>query len=122
MSGIIDSGDVSWGDPDYDFMYLFVDYGSAFTEEVARRYQHTDIEQLRLKLSYFGIVDQIGTILDGEGLARRTDRGSLGPTAGASRKDIGIRGSFAVASAYVVDRRNEPKCCSRTCASPSACY
>ena len=50
-------------------MYLFVDYGSAFTEEVARRYQHTDIEQLRLKLRYFGIVDQIGTILDGEGLA-----------------------------------------------------
>ena len=68
-SGILDFGDVSWGDPDYDFMYLFVDYGSAFTEEVARRYQHIDIEQLRLKLRYFGIVDQIGTILDGEGLA-----------------------------------------------------
>lgn len=69
VSGIIDFGDVSWGDPDYDFMYLFVDYGSAFTEEVARRYQHTDIEQLRLKLRYFGIVDQIGTILDGAGRA-----------------------------------------------------
>ena len=69
VSGVIDFGDVSWGDPDYDFMYLFVDFDRAFTEEVARRYQHTDIEQLRGKLRYFGIVDQIGTILDGEGLA-----------------------------------------------------
>jgi aminoglycoside 2''-phosphotransferase len=65
----IDFGDVNWGDPDYDFMYLFVDFGQAFVEEVARRYGHRDLERLRSKLLYFGLVDQIGTILDGRGLA-----------------------------------------------------
>jgi aminoglycoside 2''-phosphotransferase len=65
----IDFGDVNWGDPDYDFMYLFVDFGQDFAEEVARRYCHRDPERLKSKLLYFGLVDQIGTILDGAGLA-----------------------------------------------------
>ena len=65
----IDFGDVNWGDPDYDFMYLVVDFGQAFVEEVARRYGHRDQEKLRSKVLYFGLVDQIGTILDGRGLA-----------------------------------------------------
>jgi len=65
----IDFGDVNWGDPDYDFMYLFVDFGLDFAEEVARRYGHRDPERLKSKLLYFGLVDQIGTILDGAGLA-----------------------------------------------------
>ena len=65
----IDFGDVNWGDPDYDFMYLFVDFGQAFAEEVAHRYGHRDLERLRSKLLYFSLVDQIGTILDGMGLA-----------------------------------------------------
>lgn len=67
--GVIDFGDVSWGDPDYDFMYLFLDFGQAFTEELAQRYGHTNIELLMAKVRYFSIVDQIGTILDGVGLA-----------------------------------------------------
>jgi aminoglycoside 2''-phosphotransferase len=66
---VIDFGDVNWGDPDYDFMYLFVDFGSAFAKEVARRYGHQDPDRLMNKLLYFGLVDQIGTILDGAGLA-----------------------------------------------------
>ena len=66
---IIDFGDVCRGDPDYDFMYLFVDFGQAFVKEVARRYEHPDLEQLGMKLQYFGMVDQIGTILHGEGRA-----------------------------------------------------
>jgi aminoglycoside 2''-phosphotransferase len=66
---VIDFGDVNWGDPDYDFMYLFVDFGPAFAIEVARRYGHQDLDRLRNKLLYFGLVDQIGTILDGAGLA-----------------------------------------------------
>lgn len=65
----IDFGDVNWGDPDYDFMYLFVEFGQAFAEEVARRYGHRNSEQLWSKLLYFGLVDQIGTILDSPGLA-----------------------------------------------------
>lgn len=66
---VIDFGDVNCGDPDYDFMYLFVDFGWAFVEEVAQWYGHREREQLKNKLLYFGLVDQIGTILDGEGLA-----------------------------------------------------
>jgi aminoglycoside 2''-phosphotransferase len=66
---VIDFGDVNWGDPDYDFMYLFVDFGQAFAEEVARSYGHQDLERLMSKLLYFGLIDQIGTILDGVGLA-----------------------------------------------------
>jgi hypothetical protein len=50
-------------------MYLFVDFGQDFAEEVARRYGHRDPERLKSKLLYFGLVDQIGTILDGTGLA-----------------------------------------------------
>jgi len=69
VTAVIDFGDVNCGDPDYDFMYLFVDFGQAFAEEVARRYGHRDLERLMSKLLYFGLVDQIGTILDGKGLA-----------------------------------------------------
>ena len=69
VSGVLDFGDVSWGDPDYDFMYLFVDFGLEFAIDVARRYGHSNLDQLRTKLCYFGIVDQIGTILDGAGRA-----------------------------------------------------
>lgn len=66
---VIDFGDVNWGDPDYDFMYLFVDFGPAFAKEVAQRYGHRDLDRLMSKLLYFGLVDQIGTILDGAGVA-----------------------------------------------------
>jgi aminoglycoside phosphotransferase (APT) family kinase protein len=69
VSGVIDFGDANWGDPDYDFMYLFVDFGLAFVEEVARRHGHPDLARLRNKVRYFGIVDQIDTILEDEGRA-----------------------------------------------------
>jgi aminoglycoside 2''-phosphotransferase len=69
IAGVIDFGDVNRGDADYDFMYLFADFGEPFAIEVARRYGHRDLEQLRCKLRYFCIADQIGTILDGAGLA-----------------------------------------------------
>jgi len=36
---------------------------------VAQSYGHRDLERLISKLLYFGLVDQIGTILDGKGLA-----------------------------------------------------
>ena len=69
VTGVIDFGDVNWGDPDYDFMYVFVDFGLAFVEDVARRYGHPDLTRLRNKVRYFGIVDQIDTILEDEGRA-----------------------------------------------------
>jgi len=76
----IDFGDVCWGDPDYDFMYLFIDFGPAFVMEVAQRYGHPDLEQLGIKLQYFGLVDQIGTILHG------ADRALEGQTDAAWRR------------------------------------
>jgi len=66
VQGVLDFGDVSWGDPDCDFMYLFVEFGNTFVEEVAKRYGHADLSRLRQKLLYFGIVDQIDTIIDGD--------------------------------------------------------
>jgi aminoglycoside 2''-phosphotransferase len=66
VHGVLDFGDVSWGDPDYDFMYLFLECGETFVEEVAKRYGHSNLRRLRQKLLYFGIVDQIGTIIDGD--------------------------------------------------------
>lgn len=69
VSAVLDFGDVNWGDPDYDFMYLFVDFGQEFVEDVAHRYGHPDLERLNQKLRYFALTDQIGTILDGVGRA-----------------------------------------------------
>jgi aminoglycoside 2''-phosphotransferase len=65
--GVIDFGDVCWGDPDYDFMY--VDFGAAFAGEVAQRYGHPDLDLLRKKLDYFAVIDQISTIVEGAGRA-----------------------------------------------------
>jgi aminoglycoside 2''-phosphotransferase len=51
VASVIDFGDVSWGDPDYDFMYLFADFGPEFVQEVARKYGHRDLELLYARLS-----------------------------------------------------------------------
>lgn len=69
VAAVIDFGDVNWGDPDYDFMYLFVDFGLTFAEDVARRYGHANLAHLRPKLRYFALVDQIDTIINGESRA-----------------------------------------------------
>jgi len=68
-SGVIDFSDVSLGDPDYDFSYLFLDFGEAFTLEIAARYGHANIAQLRAKLQYFEVADFIDTIVHGTGYA-----------------------------------------------------
>ena len=47
VTGVIDFGDVNWGEADYDFMYLFTDFGVDFAEKVARRYGHGEIDRLR---------------------------------------------------------------------------
>ena len=69
IRAVIDFGDVSWGDPDYDFLYLLADFGQAFVDDVARSYGHPDLERLRRKCRYFAIADQIDTIVDGPGVA-----------------------------------------------------
>jgi len=69
VSGAIDFEDVNWGDSDYDFMYVFVDFGWTFVEDVARRYRHPDLDRLAGKLRYFAVLDQIDTILEDAGRA-----------------------------------------------------
>jgi aminoglycoside 2''-phosphotransferase len=69
ISGVIDFGDVSWGDRDYDLMYLFLGAGGAFFEQVARRYGHPDLGSLRRRVRYYALLDQLDTILYHDGRA-----------------------------------------------------
>ena len=66
ISAILDWGDVSLGDPDYDFSYLYNDFGAAFVRAIAVDYGHPDVERLLRKCHYFAIADQIGTIAFGK--------------------------------------------------------
>lgn len=69
VTGILDWGDVCLGDPDYDFAYLYKDFGEAFVREMARHYGHADPDRLARKARYFTIADQVGTIVHGGGEA-----------------------------------------------------
>lgn len=69
VTGVIDFGDVSWGDADYDFHYLMLDFGESFAMEVARRYGHPNVDRLLTAIRYYAVVDQIETVLDHAGLA-----------------------------------------------------
>src|SRR5262249_36746986 len=65
LTGVIDFSDLSFGDPDYDFSSLILDFGEAFTMEIAARYGHANVLQLREKLRYFEMADFIDTIVHG---------------------------------------------------------
>jgi len=69
VAAVIDFGDVNWGDADYDFRCLFVECGLPFVEDVARRYEHPNLDRLRFKLDYFDMADQVDVILNGPGYA-----------------------------------------------------
>ena len=66
---VIDFGDVNWGEADYDFTYLFVECGLPFVEEIARRYEHPNLDRLRFNLNYFAMAGQVDVILNGPGYA-----------------------------------------------------
>jgi hypothetical protein len=59
---VIDFGDV-WGDGDYHFHCLVLDFGESFAKEVVRRYGHPNLDRLVSKLHY-AMADLIGTILE----------------------------------------------------------
>lgn len=65
VSGIIDWGDVSLGDPDYEFSYLYQDFGATFVRQIAEHYGHPDPDRLVGKARYYTMLDQLGTILYG---------------------------------------------------------
>jgi aminoglycoside 2''-phosphotransferase len=69
VTGILDWGDVSLGDPEYDFCYLYGDVGEEFVREVASHYGHRDPDRLVRKARYFWMVDQIDVIAYGSGHA-----------------------------------------------------
>ena len=53
LVGIIDFGDMAIGDPDYDLMYLTLDYGEDFLDRFLNYYPHSDIDRLKKKIKFF---------------------------------------------------------------------
>ena len=60
---------MSWCDPDYDFTYIYEDFGAEFTVEVASAYGHPNPKGLLLKTHYFAIADEIDAVVNGPGRA-----------------------------------------------------
>jgi aminoglycoside 2''-phosphotransferase len=77
ITGIIDWGDASIGDPDYELSYLYPAMGARFIEEVIRHGPRRDLDKLHRKLEFFMRHDTIDTILLGleRGDPRLTESG-----------------------------------------------
>ncbi len=69
LCSVLDFWDVSWCDPDYDFTYIYEDFGAEFTVEVASAYGHPNLKGLLLKAHYFALVDEIDAVVNGPGRA-----------------------------------------------------
>ncbi|MDP8923957.1 MAG: phosphotransferase [Chloroflexota bacterium] len=65
IGGIIDWGDLAIGDPDYDLLYLYQDYGDAFVRRLLAYYPHTDPTRLITKLRIFNACDYVRDVLAG---------------------------------------------------------
>jgi aminoglycoside 2''-phosphotransferase len=65
ITGIIDWGDASIGDPDYELSYLYRAGGARFVEEVVRHGPRRDRAKLERKLRFYAGLDTIDTILTG---------------------------------------------------------
>jgi aminoglycoside 2''-phosphotransferase len=63
ITGIIDWGDASIGDPDYELSYLYRAGGASFVEEVVRHGPRRDPATLERKLRFFAGHDTIDTLL-----------------------------------------------------------
>jgi aminoglycoside 2''-phosphotransferase len=72
ITGVIDWGDASIGDPDYELSYLFRDGGAGFVAELVRHGPPRDEAKLERKLRFFSGHDTIDTLL--VGLERGDDR------------------------------------------------
>jgi aminoglycoside 2''-phosphotransferase len=65
VAGMIDWGDVSIGDPDYDLMYLYDEHGPVFIGDLLRYHPHPDPPRLLAKLRFWAVFDRIGLALIG---------------------------------------------------------
>jgi len=63
IAGIIDWGDLTIGDPDYDLLYLYQDYGERFIRRLLRHHPHPDPRLLMAKLRVFNACDYLRTIV-----------------------------------------------------------
>lgn len=61
--GIIDWGDLSIGDPDFDLLYLRQDYGEEFVRRLLGHYPHPEPARLFEKLRVFDACDHLNTIV-----------------------------------------------------------
>ncbi len=81
ISGIIDFGDLSIGDPDYDLLYLYNSFGTDFIMGILRFYKHSDWENLLRKLHFFSLANKlqilIGSIKEKDESGIKDGRGNL---------------------------------------------
>jgi aminoglycoside 2''-phosphotransferase len=64
MSGIIDFGDMAFGDADYDLMYLWDEFGENFVSKLIASSSNVIEEKLRNKLIFFSLANKIQVLLE----------------------------------------------------------
>lgn len=62
ITGLIDWGDLAIGDPDFDLMYLYQDYGEEFVRRLLVYHPHPDPARLAAKLRVFNACDHLRDI------------------------------------------------------------
>jgi aminoglycoside 2''-phosphotransferase len=65
LAGVIDFGDVSIGDPDYDLAFLGRRLGSGFIAELVRHFPHVDPARLAEKIRCFNLLNAIDDVFIG---------------------------------------------------------
>lgn len=65
LTGIIDFGDMSICDPDYEYLYILEDCGRGFTHALLKVRGHAHPEKCLEKISLFVTFDQVRYILEG---------------------------------------------------------
>lgn len=65
LTGIIDFGDLSIGDPDFEYTYPLEDGGEFFARRVMAFREEKDIENLLKKVRIFVVFTHVATILEG---------------------------------------------------------
>ena len=73
IAGIIDFGDIRIGDPVYDLMYLYQDYGTEFIDDLVGYFSRKHFANIQPKLQFFNVCNTIEDILHW-GLDRGDDR------------------------------------------------
>jgi|SRR6185437_15952050 len=63
ITGIIDFGDIAFGDPAYDFMYLLDEFGEDFLHGIFKIYKPPDKNKLMRKLIFFSLANKVQIII-----------------------------------------------------------